>query len=117
MNRVYRVAAVAMLAALPQAGLASGQAATATIRGLVRDAQGRPVPSATVTVTGRDTGLSRVVPVAADGAFVVTNLPPAVVDLNVTASGFTDAKRTGLVLEVGQTATIDIDLAVAGVQE
>ena len=95
MNRLSRVAAVATLAALLQAGLAFGQATTATIRGLVRDAQGRPVPSATVTVTGRETGLSRVVPVDDDGAFVVANLPPAVVDLTVTASGFADATRTG----------------------
>jgi hypothetical protein len=39
-----------------QVGLAFGQANTATIRGRVHDAQGASIASATVTVSGRDTG-------------------------------------------------------------
>ena len=117
MSRVSRVAAVTAIAVLLQLGLAFGQAATATIRGLVRDSQGRPVSSATVTVTGRETGLSRVVPTGEDGSFVVANLPPAVVDLTVTASGFGDATHGNIVLEVGQAVTVDVSLAVAGVRE
>ena len=70
------LAAIAMLFV----SAAAAQPATATIRGLVRDSQGQPVPAATVTVTVRETGLSRAVPVAADGAYVVANLPPATVD-------------------------------------
>ena len=91
MTRVYRVAAVAMLVVLVPAGLAFGQATTATVRGRVHDSQGRPVPSATVTVTGRDTGLSRIVPAAGDGGFVVANLPPGLVDVAAAASGFATA--------------------------
>ena len=85
MGRVCRVG-VWTVAALLQVALAYGQT-TATIRGRVRDAQAAPVAAATVTVTGRDTGLTRVVPTADDGSFVVANLPPAVVDLTVSASG------------------------------
>ena len=117
MTRVYRVAAVAMLVLLVPAGLAFGQATTATVRGRVHDSQGRPVPSAIVTVTGRDTGLTREVPVDGDGGFAVAGLPPSLVDVTVAASGFTDAKRSGIVLEVGQSTTVDVDFAVAGVQE
>ena len=115
MRRVCRVG-VWTVAALLQVALAYGQT-TATIRGRVRDAQAAPVAAATVTVTGRDTGLTRVVPTSGDGSFVVANLPPAVVDLTVSASGFAEAKRSGLVLEVGQTVAVDVDLSVAGVQE
>ena len=96
--------------------LANGQA-TATLRGRVRDAQAAPVASATVTVTSPDTGLRRVVPTAVDGTFIVANLPPSIVDLAVTATGFADASRRGLVLEVGQTMVVDVELAVAGVRE
>jgi len=112
MVRLFRVVAVTALVAVLQVGPAFGQAASATIRGLVRDSQGRPVPSATVTVTGRETGLTRTVPTGADGTFVVANLPPAVVDLTVTASGFGDATHGNIVLEVGQAVTVDIGLAV-----
>ena len=114
MDRVCRAAAWTVLAVL-QVSLAYGQT-TATLRGQVRDAQGAAVPSATVTVSSA-TGLSRVVPTAGDGTFIVANLPPAVVDLTVTARGFAEAKRRGLVLEVGQTAAVEIELTVAGVRE
>ena len=83
MDRVCRAAAWTVLAVL-QVSLAYGQT-TATLRGQVRDAQGAAVPSATVTVSSA-TGLSRVVPTAGDGTFVVANLPPAVVDLTVSAT-------------------------------
>ena len=61
--------------------------------------------------------MSRVVPTGEDGSFVVANLPPIVVDLTVTASGFGDATHGNIVLEVGQAVTIDVSLAVAGVRE
>jgi hypothetical protein len=116
MSRVYRIAVAAMLALLSGTP-AFGQATTATVRGRVEDGQGRPVAAATVTITGRDTGLTRTVPVDADGTFAVAGLPPTTVDVGIAASGFADARRTGVVLEVGQTVTVDVVLAVAGVQE
>ena len=116
MSRVRRVVLGTVLAVLP-ATLALAQASTATIRGIVRDAQNNPVAAATVTVTQPATGLSRVVPVSADGTFVVANLPPAASDVTVAAKGFTDATRRGVVLEVGQTVDVDLSLAVGGVRE
>jgi hypothetical protein len=115
MRHLFRAAALVMVALVP--GLASAQATTATIRGVVHDPQGAPVPSATVAVSGRDTGISRSVQTATDGTFVIGSLLPSVVDLTVSAGGFAPVKRTGLVLEVGQTAAVDISLALAGVQE
>jgi outer membrane receptor protein involved in Fe transport len=100
-----------------QVGLAFGQANTATIRGRVHDAQGASIASATVTVSGRDTGLSRTVQAASDGTFVIASLPPATIDLTVSAGGFATTKRSGVVLEVGQTASVDVELSVGGVQE
>lgn len=116
MRRVYRIAALLAIAMM-WVSAAAAQPATATIRGMVRDSQGRPVPGATVTITTRDTGVSRAVPVAEDGAYVVPNLPPALVDLTVAASGFADTKHGDIVLEVGQAVTVDVVLAVAGVRE
>jgi hypothetical protein len=115
MRHLFRAAALVIVALVP--GLASAQTTTATIRGVVHDPQGAPVPSATVAVSGRDTGISRTVQTATDGTFVIGSLLPSVVDLTVSAGGFAPVKRTGLVLEVGQTAAVDISLALAGVQE
>jgi hypothetical protein len=116
MKHVCRVSGWVVVVFL-QAGFAFGQANTATIRGRVHDPQGASVASATVTVSGRDTGVSRTVQTAGDGSFTVTSLVPAVVDLSVSARGFAVARRSNLVLEVGQTATVDIELSVAGVRE
>jgi hypothetical protein len=116
MGHVCRAVTWTMLVVL-QAGFAFGQTNTATIRGRVHDAQGASVPSATVTVTNPDTGISRTVQTASDGSFIVGSLLPAVVDLTVSARGFAATKRSGLLLEIGRTAAVDIELSVAGVQE
>jgi outer membrane receptor protein involved in Fe transport len=116
MRQVCRVAAWAIGIFL-QVGLAFGQANTATIRGRVHDAQGASIASATVTVSGRDTGLSRTVQAGNDGTFVIASLPPATIDITVSAGGFATSTRRGFVLEVGQTASVDVELSVGGVQE
>ncbi|HEY8550686.1 MAG TPA: TonB-dependent receptor, partial [Vicinamibacterales bacterium] len=103
--------------AVLQVALAPAQTTTATIRGQVSDPQGAPIPTAWVTVTSRGTGLSRTVPAAEDGSFVVSNLPPATADVTVQANGFAPARRSGIVLEVGQTVDLDIELTVGGIAE
>jgi hypothetical protein len=108
---------LAAILAAAQAAAAYGQTTSASIRGTVRDAQGAPVASASVTVTGSARGWSRSAVTAADGTFVVPNLPPGVVDVAVAASGFDTAKRGDVLLEVGQTATIDVALSVGRVKE
>src|SRR6187455_2600503 len=90
---------------------------TATLRGRVRDAQAAPVAAAIVTVTSTATAFTRTVPTSSDGSFLLANLPPATLDLTVSAPGFAAATRSGLLLEVGQTLVVDVDLAVAGVRE
>lgn len=116
MRGVCRAAAW-MLVAFLQAGFATGQTTTATLRGRIHDQQGAPVPAATVTVSGRGTGMSRTVQTMSDGTFVVASLLPTVVDLTVSATGFAVAKRAGVLLEVGRTSSVDLELSVAGVQE
>ncbi len=96
---------------------AAGQANTATMRGRVQDVRGTPIPAAAVTITARDTSLARQIATDADGTFVVSNLVPGTVDVSVTASGFGEVKREQLPLEVGQTATIVVELPIATVQE
>ena len=116
MRQVCR-AAIWMVAMLLQVASVYGQANTATIRGRVHDAQGASVPSASVTVSSRDTGLTRTVQVDRDGSFVIPSLVPATVDVSVAAAGFAPTVRNGVVLEVGQTVAVDIELSVRGVQE
>ncbi len=96
---------------------ASGQTTTATMRGRVLDVRGAPVPAAVVTIAARDTALTRRMTTEADGSFVVPNLPPGTVDVSVTAPGFGEVKREAILLEVGQTASLVVELPVATVRE
>lgn len=99
------------------AGSAASAQPTATVQGSVRDAQGGPVPGATVRLRAPDTGLERTVPVAADGTYVIVNVPPTRVDLVAQASGFDEVTRRAVALAVGQTITVDFALTPAGVRE
>jgi outer membrane receptor protein involved in Fe transport len=116
MRRVRRIALYVCTACL-HAGLVLGQVTTATLRGRVLDPQGAPVPAARVTVTREDTAISRRATTGADGTFVIANIPPTTVDVVVSATGFSEARRKGIVLEVGGTSALDIELTVGAVQE
>ncbi|HTV00356.1 MAG TPA: TonB-dependent receptor [Luteitalea sp.] len=90
---------------------------TAAIRGVVRDAQGQPVPGATVTVTTPDTGFTRATTSGDEGGYVLVNVPPARVRVAANAGGLGTASHADLPLEVGQTLAVDFQLAPAGVRE
>jgi hypothetical protein len=116
MLRVCRMAAY-LVWAIAWAGQASGQSPAGTLRGSVRNERGSPVAGAVVEVETRGTGLTRRVTTDADGSFVVLNVPPATVDVTVTASGFGEARRDGVRVEVGQTASLVVELPVERVRE
>ena len=53
----------------------------------------------------------------ASGYYIVPNLPPGPYELNVTYTGFEPYVQSGIQLRVGQTATLDVTLAVQGRRE
>ena len=93
--RVSRQFLNALLAALLATAWSAAEAAAQTpgsarLAGLVRDAQGRPVPGATVTFDPRGPGLERQVTTDAAGEFAVLGLSPGLADVTIRASGFRD---------------------------
>jgi Carboxypeptidase regulatory-like domain len=98
------------------AGSVRAQPAVSTIRGDVLDPQHRGVMARIQAVQPR-TGLTRETQSDPAGHFVITNIPPDIVDLVVTATGFAEHRVAGIQLEVGRTAEIGIELQVEGVSE
>jgi hypothetical protein len=98
-------------------GAAYAQSTSATVQGVVTDNQGAVLPGVIVTVTNADTGLARDVVSTDAGFYRIAALPPGTYTVAATLEGFAAYNRTGLLLTVGQTATIDIPLALAGVSE
>lgn len=96
---------------------AVAQTTTATLQGTVADNQGGVLPGATATITNVETGLTRTVTTDERGWYRVAALPPGLYVLRVDLSGFVTHTRQNLGLTIGQEATVNITLALAGVQE
>jgi hypothetical protein len=110
-----RLAAFALLLALPSAAVA--QITSATIVGTVTDSTGAVLAGVAVTARNVDTSLTRTVPSGDDGAYRLEFLPVGNYVVEVTASGFKKASRSGIVLEVNDTARVDVSLTVGEVSE
>jgi len=77
------------------------------IAGTVQDASGSAVPDAQVAITNTDTGIVRTAPTAADGAYIISNLPPGPYRLAVTKSGFAAYLQSGIVLQVNSNPQVN----------
>src|SRR5712691_5426536 len=92
--------------------LVFAQLPTGTILGVVKDSSGAVIPGASVTITNIDTSLTRTGASTEDGSYRFPALPVGHYRLEVTQEGFSSLTRTGITLEVGQEATIDLILEV-----
>jgi len=86
----------------------------AQLNGTVRDSTGSVVANATVSLRNLDTNRTYMSTSDASGYYIVPNLPPGSYELNVSYTGFEPYARPGVQLRVGQTATLDVTLAVQG---
>src|SRR5688572_8082060 len=111
-----RVLVVGVLSALITVVPAAAQQ-RGSISGRALDAGGLVLPGATVTVTEQNTGFTREVVTAENGAYLVANLDPGLYTIAVELSGFSGTKRTDLTLSAGAAITLDLTLQVAGLQE
>ncbi len=85
---------------------------TASITGRVDDATGAGVAGAIVTVKSLETGATRTVTTGESGNFRVLSLPLGRQEVKVEKTGFKEAVRTGINLEVGQEAVLNVQLQV-----
>lgn len=85
---------------------------TGGISGTVTDPQGGVVPSAAVKVTNIGTNAQVTVNSNADGGYRVSNLQPGTYRVETSVSGFAPAKADNIVVEVGQTTSVDIPLTL-----
>ena len=106
---------VSLLLALPLAALA--QITTATIVGTVTDSSGAALAGVQVTARNADTSLTRTAPTSQDGAYRLEFLPVGNYVLSVTAAGFKKIDRSGIVLQVNDTARVDVSLTVGDLNE
>src|SRR5712691_5948300 len=93
------------------------QLSTAQLSGRVTDESGAVLPGVTVTATQTDTGLTRSVTTDEKGTYVLPNLPTGPYRLEAALQGFRTYARTGIVLQVAATPTINVVLAIGSLNE
>ena len=87
------------------------------ITGVVTDPSGAVLVNATVSVTNPQTNLTRTGSTNNAGAYAFPALLPGVYNVRAEMPGFQAEIRTGVELQVQQTARIDFQLKVGGVAE
>ncbi|HEY1984908.1 MAG TPA: carboxypeptidase regulatory-like domain-containing protein [Terracidiphilus sp.] len=95
---------------------ARAQSNYAVVRGSILDPHHRPVAGARVHIKATGTGAEREVVANGTGLYEIAGLQPGSYELTVENSGFKQAK-VNLDLEVGQQATVDVDLRLGTDQQ
>ena len=94
-------------------GSAFGQA-NAQLSGTVTDQSGGVVGKVGLTLRDVGTDVTYTATSNDSGFYAVTNLPPGTYELKASYTGFAPFTQTGIVLTVGESATINVGLQLAG---
>lgn len=113
------VLATCLLAALVASSpiRAGAQSATATLSGIVSDAQQGAVLGATITLKNLDTGETPATTSDARGQFRIIGLTPGRYELRIEATGFVTYRQPDLTLAMSEQGRADATLSLASVTE
>lgn len=114
--RRFLVLSAALLMSFAAAPV-DAQQGTAQISGRVTDEQGAVLPGVSLTITNEATGVSREVTSSAEGAYSASQLVPGTYRVLAKLAGFRNVDRSGLLLQVGTTMTLNLAMPVGGLEE
>jgi Carboxypeptidase regulatory-like domain/TonB dependent receptor len=89
------------------------QTTSGNLTGTIFDASGATVPNAGVTVKNVATGVANTSVTVSNGSYRFENLPPGTYSLEVTSTGFNKSVVNNVRVELNQTITSNVTLAVA----
>src|SRR5436305_5385263 len=119
-RRSIRLAAavlVCVLAAVPALAQGGGASTTGTINGKVSDSSGAVLPGVTVTASSPSLMGVQTSVTGAEGLYRFPALPPGVYTVSYELPGFNTLKRENIQIAMGFTATVNVELAVASLNE
>lgn len=96
---------------------AQGVGASGDLTGTVTDPSGAVLTNATVTATDAEKGIKRSTATDNNGRYHITALLPSVYIVSAEHSGFQTTIQKGVIINVGQTTTLDFPLKVTGATE
>jgi hypothetical protein len=115
-RNIFGLSVAAVLAGLMLSIPVWGQS-TAAIEGTVQDATRAVITDASVSLQNEGTGVKRTTTTNGAGAYIFPLLQPGSYAITVEKPGLETAKRTGIRLDVAQTAKIDFTLHVGTVSQ
>jgi len=114
LGRLLRcVICVAMLTRLQPIAHAQTTSLTGAVEGRVTDRTGAALSAATIQLTSDALMIPQVARTGADGTFRFGVLPPGLYTVSFTAASFRPARRSGVRVGLGETATINATLDIA----
>ena len=116
MNR-WTTRLVALLVALSCSAPAFAQLEQGRLTGFVTDAQGAALPGVTVTATSTALLGANTAVTEADGRYLFPSLPSGRYQLQFELAGFQTTIRENIVLALGQTLSLNMQLPLATLQE
>ena len=93
-------------------GLGHAQVSTASLNGTVQDNTGAVIPGANVAVVQTQTDFKTEAVSGPDGSFRISSIPVGPYVVRVNKDGFARYEQKGIVLTVGQVATIQVSMTV-----
>src|ERR1700761_7289644 len=90
---------------------------SASLSGRITDPTGAAIPAATVTANNIETGIARTTQSNQSGEYQLLELPLGRYEVHASKEGFTEEKRAGISLVVGQAANADLTLQVGQIKQ
>ncbi|MEO8680351.1 MAG: carboxypeptidase regulatory-like domain-containing protein [Vicinamibacterales bacterium] len=102
---------------VPAFAQGGGASSTGTIQGRVSDAQGAVLPGVTVTAVSTSLLGNQTTVTSETGNYRFPAVPPGTYSLTYELAGFNSVKREGISITLGFTAQVNVELALATLQE
>ena len=107
-----------LLFLLGTAGTIHAQVAgTANLQGTVADSTGAVIPNATVTITNLSTQVKHTAKSDSSGVYAFPNIDIGNYTVDVDMPGFKSYEQKGVVLEVGSSIAVNVNMAVGSTDE
>ena len=117
MNTIWATCCRAVLCISMTAAAWGQTTGSGTINGTVRDPNQAVVPSTSLTIHNVGTGADRAVQTNEVGLYSAPFLPPGNYEVTASKAGFAKLVRKDVLLQVGQTLTLDLELTVQTTSE
>jgi hypothetical protein len=92
---------------------ASAQRTTGDLRGIVTDESGAVLPGVTVTIRGRAVPGAPTTVSSESGVYRFPSLPPGIYDVTAELAGFATKTQTGVTVQLGGTAELNIQMGLS----